>query len=182
MTWDYTAYPPGHFDAIWASPCCTHYSCARRGAKTHRNLVWADSLVLRMLEIIECFQPRTWFIENPQTGMLKDRSFMEGRLYTGLDYCCYCIWGYRMRARLWTNVNFIGKLPPPRSGQPSERGKRQTQNDSSTRQKHAKQGCAERTTPSDFHTQPFSDFVTIYLFIAVLYSIRPVLGGFFRRG
>ena len=26
LTWDYTIYPPGHFDAVWASPCCTHYS------------------------------------------------------------------------------------------------------------------------------------------------------------
>ena len=52
LTWDYTVYPPGHFDMNWASPCCTHYSCARRNAKTPRNLSLAESLVLRSREII----------------------------------------------------------------------------------------------------------------------------------
>ena len=33
LSWDFAVLPPGHFDAIWASPCCTNYSCARRGAK-----------------------------------------------------------------------------------------------------------------------------------------------------
>ena len=52
VTWDHATYPPGHFDVIWASPCCTHYSCARRGAKTLRNLALADSFVLRSVELI----------------------------------------------------------------------------------------------------------------------------------
>ena len=51
-TWNYKADDVGNFDVIWASPCCTHYSCARRNAKTPRNLEWADSLVLKSLEII----------------------------------------------------------------------------------------------------------------------------------
>jgi len=112
LTWDYVTFPPGYFDVIWASPCCTHYSCARRGAKTPRNLPWADSLVLRTLEVIAHFNPTVWLIENPQTGMLKDRPFMNGLPYTDLDYCCYCTWGYRKRTRLWNNVNFSGKLCP----------------------------------------------------------------------
>ncbi len=112
LTWDHTTFPSGHFDAIWASPCCTHYSCARRGAKTPRNLVWADSLVIRTFEIIEYFQPRVWFVENPQTGMLKDRAFMNDLPFTDLDYCCYCNWGYRKRTRLWNNISFSGKLCP----------------------------------------------------------------------
>ena len=66
LTWDYSTYPPGHFDVIWSSPCCTHYSCARRGAKTPRNLALADSLVLRSQEIISYFNPRAWFRENPR--------------------------------------------------------------------------------------------------------------------
>ena len=90
LTWDHTVFPPGQFDAIWASPCCTQYSCARRGAKTPRNLDLADSLVRRSLEIIEYFQPRVWFLENPTTGMLKDRPFMEGLPFCDVDYCCFC--------------------------------------------------------------------------------------------
>ena len=65
LTWDFRAFPPGHFDVIWASPCCTNYSCARRGAKTPRNLELADSLALRSKEIIDYFSPRVWFIERP---------------------------------------------------------------------------------------------------------------------
>lgn len=114
LQWDYRAYPPGHFDCVWASPCCTHYSCARRGAKTPRNLFWADSLVQRSLEIINYFQPEAWFIENPQTGLLKDRPFMTGIPYTDCDYCCYCDWGYRKRTRIWNNKNLIGKMCPGR--------------------------------------------------------------------
>lgn len=112
LEWDYTVFPPGHFDAIWASPDCTQYSCARRGAKTERNLPLADSLVLRSQEIINYFNPRVWFIENPQTGLLKDREFMVDIPFTDVDYCAYCDWGYRKRTRLWNNVDFVGKLCP----------------------------------------------------------------------
>ena len=112
LTWDYTVYPPGHFDCVWASPCCTHYSCARRGAKTPRNLPLADSLVLRSQEIINYFNPRVWFIENPQTGLLKDRPFMVSIPFCDVDYCCYCDWGYRKRTRLWNNVDFAGQICP----------------------------------------------------------------------
>ena len=108
LTWDYTVYPPGHFDVIWASPCCTQYSCARRNAKTPRNLSLADSLVLRSREIINYYNPRVWFLENPQTVMLKDRPFMLGLPFTDIDYCCYCDWGYEKRTRLWNNIEFEG--------------------------------------------------------------------------
>ena len=122
LTWDFTTYPPGYFDAIWASPCCTHYSCARRGAKTPRNLALADSLVLRSREVINYFNPRVWFIENPQTGLLKDRPFMEGIPFSDVDYCAYCDWGYRKRTRLWNNVEFIGKMCPGRGCCPNMDG------------------------------------------------------------
>jgi hypothetical protein len=123
-TWDYTAYPPNHFDAIWASPCCTQYSCARRGAKTPRNLPLADSLVLKSKEIINYFNPRVWFIENPQTGLLKDRPFMTNLPFTDVDYCAYCDWGYKKRTRLWNNANFIGKLCQGYGLCPNMQGKR----------------------------------------------------------
>ncbi len=112
LTWDYTIYPPGYFDATWASPCCTNYSCARRGAKTPRNLPLADSLVLRSQEIISYLNPRVWFIENPQTGLLKNRPFMSGIPFCDVEYCCYCDFGYKKRTHLWNNVDFKGKLCP----------------------------------------------------------------------
>jgi hypothetical protein len=110
LTWDFTEFPVGHFDVIWASPCCTQYSCARTSAKTPRDLVLADSLVQRSLEIIDYFKPRVWFVENPTTGLLKTRPFMRDLPYADLDYCRYCSWGYRKRTRLWTNSGFEGKL------------------------------------------------------------------------
>ena len=110
LTWDFSVYPPGFFQVVWASPCCTQYSCARTSAATPRNLALADSLVKRTLEIIEYFQPLVWFIENPATGLLKTRPFMEGLPWVDLDYCSYSDWGYRKRTRLWTNSGLVGKL------------------------------------------------------------------------
>ena len=82
------------------------------------NLDGADSNVLRVFEIIDYFKPEKWFIENPQTGMLKNRPFMELIPYYDVDYCCYSDWGYKKRTRIWTNITFdnnlckgIGKCP-----------------------------------------------------------------------
>jgi site-specific DNA-cytosine methylase len=55
LTWDYKTFEKGHFDAIWSSPVCTHYSRARTTAKT---LEWADSLVAKTIEIIHYFEPK----------------------------------------------------------------------------------------------------------------------------
>jgi site-specific DNA-cytosine methylase len=67
-TWDYTVFETSHFDVVWAIPVCTHYSRARTTANAPRDLVWADSLVLRALEIREYFKPKFWFLEKPQPG------------------------------------------------------------------------------------------------------------------
>jgi site-specific DNA-cytosine methylase len=69
LKWDYKKYPPRYFDAIWASPPCTEYSKLKYISGAARNLVLADSIVQRTLEIIEYFNPERWFIENPQTGL-----------------------------------------------------------------------------------------------------------------
>ena len=122
--WDYTIYPPGYFDVVWASPCCTQYSIARKRAKTPRDLVGADSLVQMALEIINYFEPAVYFIENPATGLLKTRTFMSGLPYTDVDYCCNCDWGYRKRTRLWGNTGMVGKLCPGKGQCPNMEGER----------------------------------------------------------
>jgi len=71
MDWDYrnSPYPLKHFDVIWASPPCTEYSKAKtRGV---RKLDEANAVVERTLEIFGHFQPSIYFLENPQTGLLK---------------------------------------------------------------------------------------------------------------
>ena len=73
MLWKYWEIPKGDFDAIWASPVCTMYSCARTTGKTPRDLEGSDRMVQRVLDCINYFEPMVWAFENPQTGLLKDR-------------------------------------------------------------------------------------------------------------
>ena len=110
LKWDYKKYPPGYFQAVWASPPCTEYSKLKYISGAPRNLVLADSIVKRTLEILEYFNPEKWFIENPQTGLLKDREFMWGLPYVDVDYCMYSDWGYKKKTRIWTNIEYRDML------------------------------------------------------------------------
>ena len=103
LEWDYTCYPPGYFDVIWASPDCTQYSIARSNAKIPRNLQFADSLVQRALEIIKYHNPRAWFVENPASGLLKTRRFMHLIPCVTVSYCKYGA-GYQKHTMLWGTV------------------------------------------------------------------------------
>ena len=103
LTWDYRQFPPGHFDAIWASPVCTMYSIARTTAKTPRDLVWADSLVEKTLEIIDYFKPAFWAFENPASGMLKRRPCVAHLPPPVIASYCRYGYGYRKNTALWTN-------------------------------------------------------------------------------
>ena len=102
LSWDYMTFEKGHFDAIWGSPCCTMYSRARTTARTPRDLLWADSLVAKTIEIIQYFEPKVWAFENPQSGLLKDREVVRGIPYKDVSYCSYG-YLYRKYTRLWTN-------------------------------------------------------------------------------
>jgi hypothetical protein len=103
LQWDFSVWNPGHFDAIWASPPCTEYSCARTKSHRPRDLEGADALVQRTRDVICYLQPRVWWIENPDTGLLKTRAVLSGVPYVRVDYCMYGA-PYRKRTRLWTNV------------------------------------------------------------------------------
>tara|TARA_R110000737_G_C14411045_1_gene455979 strand:+ start:118 stop:741 length:624 start_codon:yes stop_codon:yes gene_type:complete len=104
MKWDYKQLPVDSFSIIWASPPCTEYSKAKtRGV---RDIEGANSIVLKVLEIIEYFNPSLWIIENPQTSLLKKQPFMI-KLENDYNYfdADYCMYGkpYRKRTRFWTN-------------------------------------------------------------------------------
>ena len=103
MDWDYqSAYEPGHFDVIWASPPCTEYSIAKTIGI--RDIEGANNIVQRTLDIIDYFQPRWWIIENPQTGLLKQQTIMNNKPFVDVDYCKYGM-PYRKRTRQWNNID-----------------------------------------------------------------------------
>ena len=99
---DYTKIPIP--DVIWSSPPCDQYSMARTRAKTPRNLVLADKLVARALEIIHYFEalnPKLiWFMENGNSTLLWKRAVAKDlTTYVKLDYCQYGL-KYRKRTRI----------------------------------------------------------------------------------
>jgi len=116
LDWDYKHYPKDAFDIIWASPPCATFSSLQNSnlGRMRNGEVYTldvmetemktigDPLVLKALEIIRYFNPKYWFMENPQTGLLKDQSFMKDLDFVDADYCMYGK-PYRKRTRFWTN-------------------------------------------------------------------------------
>ena len=64
LHWDHTAFPPGHFQVVWASPVCCEFSKAL--TRRPRRLEEGDCLVRRTLELIDYFKPRFWGAGEPR--------------------------------------------------------------------------------------------------------------------
>lgn len=117
LLWDYmSAYPPGHFDIIWASPECTTFSNLRRSWIGRSLKAFGDVIITpeildkdmdengvpllrKTQEIIEYFKPTYWFIENPQSSKMKD--FIDSKPYQ-FDYCMYGF-PYKKPTNIWSN-------------------------------------------------------------------------------
>jgi len=110
LTWNYKAYPSGYFDVIWASPPCTEYSILKHNTGMETNLDLADSIVLKVFEILDYFKPERWYIENPHSSLLKKRPFMDLLPFYDVDYCRFSDWGYKKKTRIWTNVRYRDML------------------------------------------------------------------------
>ena len=108
LDWEYKQFDKNHFDFIWASPPCTEYSNAKTTGI--RNIEYANSIVLKTLEIIDYFGFPYFVIEHPQTGLLKEQPFLNGSRLNDIDYCKYGF-NYRKRTRLWMNIK--GWVPRP---------------------------------------------------------------------
>jgi hypothetical protein len=102
LEWDYrsSAYTPGQFHVIWASPPCTEYS--RALTTRDRRLDYADSIVIRVVEIINYFRPKYAFIENPTTGLLPKRELLPCFVENRLSYCMYGM-PYQKDTSIWSN-------------------------------------------------------------------------------
>ena len=125
MTWDYKKdFKKGEFDIITASPVCLWWSSLRntwigRKMKCHGDKIitkeileedinkYGKPMVDKVIEIIEYFKPKYWWIENPKTGKMKyyiSEKYPQYDIYYDIDYCKYSDWGYQKRTRIWTNI------------------------------------------------------------------------------
>ena len=106
LTWDYTHYPRGYFDIIYASPQCTAFSRANPhpDAEVVNNAV---RMVSRALEIIKYFNPSVWILENP-VNRLQDMEIMQPYAKY-LQTVSYCLFGtlFRKDTNIWSNIHVV---------------------------------------------------------------------------
>lgn len=138
MEWDYKSLPPKHFDMIWASPECKVYSTLQDGLNIRRwgktreeakaNLEGArrdhDKYVIRVLDIIEHFKPKKWFIENPWNSNMKTIPKLKELPSYRFDYCRFGF-DYQKPTRIWSNVELESKTCNcfPKKQKQTNRGK-----------------------------------------------------------
>ena len=73
--WDYSQYSPGVFKVIAASVPCADYSLAKTSAP--REFERAIFLVCKVMDIIEYFLPKIWWVENPRYGYLREQPMVR---------------------------------------------------------------------------------------------------------
>ena len=108
-------------DIIWASPPCTYFSVASIGHHWHENgmpktkeAILGLKILNKTIEIIEHYQPKYFFIENPVGKM---RRKIKGINRTTVTYCSYG--DTRMKPTdIWSNhiydmFNLKGWKPKP---------------------------------------------------------------------
>jgi len=113
-------------DIIWASPPCTGFSVAaigRNWEKTETDAIpktdtarLGIELVKKTIEIIDHFNPKYFFIENPR-GMLRTLKIMQRFKRQGVTYCQYG--DDRMKPTdIWTNSETWFPKPMCKNGDP----------------------------------------------------------------
>lgn len=121
LNWNYKEYPPYYFDTIWASPDCSTWTYATGGKyRTKLNIYGlnnenqegatiGNNMVLKVIEILNYFQPSSWFIENPR-GFLKLfpplQQFIDdiGANMNLVYYGNYNNWGFPKPTNIWSNL------------------------------------------------------------------------------
>lgn len=119
LEWDYKKdYKEGHFDIIWASPECKIFSMLQHMFIGRR---WKDAealaierqkhwcFPLKVLEIIDYFKPKVYFIENPYYSAMKDIPAMKALKSYRFDYCAFGFC-YKKPTRIWTNIDLVSQV------------------------------------------------------------------------
>lgn len=112
LDWNYKDIS-GNFDIIWASPPYNTFSkmaiCNYNKDQVNQRIDNIGLPILRKTEeIINYFHPKYYFIENPQTGRMKN--YITDKPFYDVDYCMYSDWGYKKRTRIWTNKQNFNNL------------------------------------------------------------------------
>jgi site-specific DNA-cytosine methylase len=114
-------------DIIWASPPCTGFSVAAlghhwKGSSKGVYEPFTDTaklgikLVEKTIEIINHYQPKYWFIENPR-GILRKMPMMQDFTRNTVTYCQYG--EERMKPTdIWTNSDVWIPKPACKNGDP----------------------------------------------------------------
>tara|TARA_Y100000361_G_C11149880_1_gene340406 strand:- start:1344 stop:2003 length:660 start_codon:yes stop_codon:yes gene_type:complete len=112
MEWDYKQFDKNYFDIVWASPECKifsplQYTHIGRKWETREDLFKEQKkhtkFILRTLEIIEYFNPRYWFIENPLNSRIW-KYLPKQYNSVNVDYCMFGF-NYKKPTKILTNVN-----------------------------------------------------------------------------
>jgi len=109
LLWEFWKIPRGYFQLVAAGPPCQEYSQAKTIGV--RDMVGADKLVRKTLEIIKHFQPLLWWVENPRGGLLKTRGLLDSFHFVDVDYCQFGDCGYQKPTRVWGSAQ-LGRLAP----------------------------------------------------------------------
>ena len=127
MKWNYKQFDSDHFDIVWASPVCSSFSSMRfsmigrtvNGETMTREQFEQDiidyglPLLDKVLEIIAYFQPNKFFIENPETGKMKQ--YLAGP-HTVVSYFSYGM-AWEKPTRIWHNLQkFKPKVSKSKAG------------------------------------------------------------------
>ena len=90
---------------IWASPECKYFSNLSHTNKRFGspNEAYGNALVLKTLEIISELKPDFYFIENPFTGRLKKKEYMQDIPVRTAHYCRYG-WETKKATNIWGSV------------------------------------------------------------------------------
>lgn len=107
LKWNYNKLKRGCFTFIFAGIPCTEYSAMQSINTTLYGTIpdikGANKIAKKTLEIIEYFNPKYYFIENPATSTLRKQVFMKKLPFYIVSYCKYGFI-YRKNTIVFTNL------------------------------------------------------------------------------